>query len=197
MKQPSEKSRAEYDSIVNNRPSFVRVAGRKRPVKLYWLKPYTLERLTEVWLERDEASKQIRDSADVAKDMLKEPYFAFKEAALVMLNHDIKIRLFYPFLWRFLAHRYSEEQIAPIVLESKKKLPLMAHYEIMACSRDMTTDMMRMTKMEAEQYQAERLSAMKQLSSKSSPLMAALVGALAGGSETSGTGASSPAPRSR
>lgn len=190
MKQPSIDERIEYDAIVNNRPSEVRIAGRKRPVRLYWLKPYTLERLTEVWLERDAASAKITGAEDVAKDMLKEPYFAFKEAALMILNHDIKIRLFYPLLWRWLAHKYSEEQIAPVVLEGKKKLPLAAHYEVMASSQDMRTDMIKMTKMEAEQYQAERLLALKALSSKSSPLMGVLGGVLGGGSETSGTGAS-------
>lgn len=195
MKQPSIDERIEYDAIVNNRPSEVHIAGRKRPVRLYWLKPYTLERLTEVWLERDMASARINNAEDVAKDMLKEPYFAFKEAALMILNHDIKIRLFYPLLWRFLAHKYSEEQIAPVVLEGKKKLPLAAHYEVMAYSMDMRTDMVKMTKMEAEQYQAEHLSALKQLSSKSSPLMGILGGVLGAGNETSGTGASSPAPR--
>ena len=195
MKQPSIDERIEYDAIVNNRPSEVHIAGRKRPVRLYWLKRYTLERLTEVWLERDMASARINNAEDVAKDMLKEPYFAFKEAALMILNHDIKIRLFYPLLWRFLAHKYSEEQIAPVVLEGKKKLPLAAHYEVMAYSMDMRTDMVKMTKMEAEQYQAEHLSALKQLSSKSSPLMGILGGVLGAGNETSGTGASSPAPR--
>ena len=190
MKQPSVKSRAEYDAITNNRPSLVRIAGRRRPIKLYWLKPYTLERLTEVWLERDTSSETIREAKDVAKDMLKEPYFAFKEAALMMLNHDIKIRLFYPILWRWLAHRYSEEQIAPVIVEGKKKLPLTAHYEIMAYSKDMRMDMVKMTKMEAEQYQAELLLAQKQLSSKTSPLMGVLGGVLVGGSATTDTDAS-------
>lgn len=195
MKQPSVESRAEYGAIEQNRPSEVRIPGRKRPVRLFWLKPYTLEKLTEVWLERDLAAARLEKGEDVAKDMLQEPYFAFKEAALMMLNHDLKIRFFYPLLWRWLAHRYSEEEIAPIISEGKKKLPLVAHYEIMACSMDMRTDLMKMTKMEAEQYQAERLLALKQLSSKSSPLMAYLGGVLGVGSAISGTGASSPAPR--
>ena len=190
MKQPTIDERAEYDAIVNNRPSEVRIAGRKRPVRIYWLKPYTLERLTEVWLERDRSSEKVRNADDVTRDMLKEPYFAFKEAALIILNHDIKIRLFYPLLWRYLAHKYSEEQIAPVIVAGKKKVPVIAHYEVMAYSTDMRTDMTRMTKMEAEQYQAEQLSALKQLSLKRSPLMGALAGVLGGGSETSGIGAS-------
>lgn len=190
MKQPDLKARQEYDSVMNNRPSLVKIAGRKRPFKIYWLKPYTLERLTEVWLERDLASAEINEAKDVAKDMLKEPYFAFKEAALAILNGYFRIRFFYPVLWRFLALRYSEEQIAPVVVECKKKLPLTAHYEIMAYSMDMRTDAVKLTKMEAERYQAELLSVQKQLLSKTSPLMAALGGVLGAGRETGATGAS-------
>jgi hypothetical protein len=60
----------------------------------------------------------------------------------------------------------------PIIMEGKKKLPLTAHWMIMAYSADMRTDMVKMTKAEAEQYRAELLSATKQLSSKNSPVMA-------------------------
>ena len=56
----------------------------------------------------------------------------------------------------------------PIILEGKKKLPLTAHWMIMAYSADMRTDMVKMTKTEAEQYRAELLSVAKQLSSKNS-----------------------------
>ena len=59
--------------------------------------------------------------------------------------------------------------MSPIILEGKKKLPLMAHWKNMAFSVDMRTDWMKMTKKEAEQYQAELLSASKQASLKSSP----------------------------
>ena len=188
MKQPSLESRKEYIDIVNDSPTIVRVG--KRQFKMHWIKPYTLERLTDVWAERDLAAAKIDEVNDVPKDLLKEPYFAFKEAALMILNHDIKIRLFYPLFWRWLAHKYSEAQIVPVIHAGKKKLPVMAHYETMAYSMDMRTDMMKMTKKEAEQYQAELHSVVRRLSLKSSPLMDALVGALGAGSETSGTGAS-------
>ena len=57
----------------------------------------------------------------------------------------------------------------PIIMEGKKKLPLTAHWMIMAYSADMRTDMIKMTKTEAEQFRAELLSAASRLSSKSSP----------------------------
>lgn len=166
MKQPDIKAQAEYNNIVNNSVSRVRINGTRRTVKLRWIKPYTMERITRVWIERDLAAAKLDGGPDVLKDLAKEPYFAFKEAALIILNNDIKIRLFYWLYWRWLAFRYNETQIVDIIAEGKKKLPLMAHYETMAYSLDMRTDIMRMTKMEAEQYRAELLSEAKRRSSK-------------------------------
>ena len=168
MKQPTLEQRKEYMDIVGNSVSVVPIKGTKRSVRLRWIKPYTMERITKVWLERDLASAKVEKGSDVLKDLAKEPYFAFKEAALMILNHDIKIRLFYGFYWRWLAFKYDETQIEPIIEEGKKKLPLMAHYETMAFSMDMRTDMMTMTKREAEQYRAELLLEAKRRSSKTS-----------------------------
>lgn len=174
---------------MNDSVSVVRIPGTKRTVRMRWVKPYTIERITEVWVERDLASASIESGADVLKDLAKEPYFAFKEAALLILNHDIKIRLFYPLYWRWLAHRYDETQMAPIIVEGKKKLPLMAHYAIMAFSTDMRGDLMKMTTKEAEQYRRELLSGRKQPSSRTSPPTGGPDGGSDDGSETLGTGA--------
>lgn len=195
MKQPSLKSRKEYLDIVEDSVSIVPIPRTRRKVRLHWLKPYTLERITRIWVERDLASAKIEAGEDVLKDLVKEPYFACKEAALMILNGDIKIRLFYGFLWRWLAHRYDETQIAPIISEGKKKLPLMAHYGTMAYSLDMRMDWVKMTKKEAEQYRAELLSEAKQLSSKISQHTDSPDGGSAAGNATSGTGASSPTPK--
>jgi hypothetical protein len=102
--------------------------------------------------------------------MCAEPYFAIKEALYFVLNSWWKIVLFHKFLtfWWGKVKGYTEEQMLPIILEGKKKLPLTAHWMIMAYSADMRTDMMKMTKTEAEQFRAELLSAASQLSSKSS-----------------------------
>lgn len=168
MKQPNLFQRIEYLDIVNDSVSVVPIKGTKRNVRLHWIKPYTMERITKVWIERDLASAKADDAQSTLKDLAKEPYFAFKEAALMILNNDIKIRLFYGIYWRWLAFRYNEVQMLPIISTGKKKLPVMAHYAIMAFSTDMRTDMMKMTKTEAEQFRAELLSVANQLSSKSS-----------------------------
>ena len=190
MKQPTPEPRTEYSDIVNDSVSVVQIKGTKRTVRLHWIKPYTMERITRIWIERDLASARLEGGSDVLKDLAKEPYFAFKEAALMILNNDIKIRLFYGIYWRWLAFKYDETQIEDIVTEGKKKLPLMAHYGIMAYSLDMRTDWMTMTKKEAGQFRAELLSEAKRPSSRTFPNTAAQGGGSDDGRGISDTDAS-------
>lgn len=195
MKRPDINQKKEYFDIVSDSVSIVPIPGTKKTVRMRWIKPYTMERLTSLWIERDLASASVRSGGEVLKDLAKEPYFAFKEAALMILNNDLKIRFLYPLYWRWLAHRYDETQMVGIIAEGKKKLPLLAHYETMAYSTDMRTDAMKMTKAEAEQFRQELISATKQPSLKSSPDTGAQDGVSEDGNGTSGTGVSSPAPK--
>lgn len=158
-------------SIADNDADVVSIPGTRRKVKVRWLHPYTIERITRLWVKRDEASWHIENGDSVAADLCAEPYFAVKEASLYVLNNYFKIRFLWWLVWRIWAYvyGYTDEQMLPIIMAGKKKLPLTAHYGVMAFSTDMRTDWMRMTKKEAEQYRAELLSAAKQLSSKSSP----------------------------
>lgn len=169
MKQVDLQSRQEYHEAVFNTPTIVPIQGTRKKVALRGVKPYTLERLTQLWLERDRASAS-QDSASTLKDMCIDPYFAVREALLFVLNGYWKIRLFYkPLCWWWgKVKGYTDEQMLPIILEGKKKLPLTAHWSLMAYSVDMRTDWIKMTKAEAEQYRAELLSVAKRLSSKSS-----------------------------
>ena len=159
--QPDIRARKEYIDIVDDAVTVVPIPRTKRSVKLRWIKPYTLERLTRLWVERDIAAQKLDKGSDVLQSMAREPYFCFKEAALMVLNHDLKIRFFYPLYWRWLAFRYDETQVSDIVVAGKKKLPLESHYKSMVFSMDMRTDMMKMTSKEAEQFRAELLSAVK------------------------------------
>lgn len=170
MKQADINARIENAEVVFNIPTIVNIPGTKKSVSLRGVKPYTIERLTQLWIERDLAT-QPTSSAETLKSLCIEPYFAVKEALLFVLNSYWKIILFFPFLswWWGKVKGYTEEQMTPIILEGKKKLPLMAHWTNMAYSVDTRNDWVRMTKEEVEQYRAELLSVAKQLSSKSSP----------------------------
>jgi hypothetical protein len=169
MKQVDKKARRESAEITFDIPTIVPIPGTKKRVALRGVKPYTIERLTQLWLER-EAESTPSDSAETMKSLCIEPYFAVKEALLFVLNDYWKIRLFFPLLswWWGKVRGFTEEQMTPIIMEGKKKLPLIAHWSNMAYSADMRNDWVKMTKEEAEQYRAELLSVAKQLSSKNS-----------------------------
>ena len=166
--QPDKKARRESTESALNIPTTITIPGTRRKVKLSGVKPYTIERLTLLWQERDANIPE--DSSDTLKSMCVDPYFAVKSAVLFVLNSYWKIVLFYPIMWRIWAkwRGYTDEQMMPIIMEGKKKIPLTAHWTVMAFSVDMRTDWMNLTKKEAEQYQAERLLAVKQLSSRNS-----------------------------
>lgn len=167
MNQPDKQARRAYDEIVNDRPGIVQIPQTRKKVKISGIKPYTLERLTRLWVERDAAMPE--NSSDTLKSLCVEPYFAIKEAVLFTLNSYWRIRLFYGLKWRIWAYfrQYTEAQMMPIIQEGKKKLPLTAHWTNMAFSVDMRTDWMKMTTKEAEQYRAELLSVASQHSSRS------------------------------
>lgn len=167
MKQPDKNARKEYNDIVNDTPTIVSIPGTKSTVKIRGMKPYTIECLTKLWSERE--MYQPDDTASTLRSMCMEPYFSVKEACLMTLNSYLKIIFIYPFKWRIWAYLrgFTEEQMTPVIMEGKKKLPLMGHWQNMAFSVDMRTDWMKMTAKEAEQYRAELLSVASQLSSKS------------------------------
>jgi len=169
MKQVSTSARRDYYDIVEDIPTTVAIPGTKKTVKVRGIKPYTIECLTKLWLERENTIVP-EDSADTLKSLCIEPYFAIKEAVLLTLNSWWKIHLLYGLKWRIWAKikGYTEAQMSPIIQEGKKKLPLMAHWTNMAFSVDMRNDWMKMTTKEAEQYRAELLSVASQVSSRSS-----------------------------
>ena len=135
MKQPDFKARKAYHEIVDDLPASVRIPGTRRKVKIRGMKPYTIERLTALWLERDAASAP-ESSSETLRSMCVEPYFSVREACLIVLNSYWRIRLFYPLMWRIWGKwiGYTEEQMSPIIEEGKKKLPLAAHWRNMAFS---------------------------------------------------------------
>lgn len=169
MKQADVSARQGLNEVTENTPTIVHIPGTKKKVSIRGVKPYTLERITKLWLERDVMAAP-EDSASTLKSMCSEPYFAVKEALYFVLNSWWKINLFHRFLtfWWGKVKGYTDEQMLPIILEGKKKLPLTAHWMIMVYSSDMRMDAVKMTKTEAEQFRVELLSVAKQLSLKNS-----------------------------
>lgn len=190
MKQPDKKAREEYREAVFDIPETVAIPGTGRTVSIRGIRPYTLERLTGLWGERE--MRIPADSADTLKEDCADPYFSVKCACVIVLNSYWKLRFIYPFMWRIWAYLrgYTEEQMRPVIAAGKKKLPLAAFWENMVYLTDMRTDWMKMTAKEAEAFRAEQISAVNALSSRSTPPTGGRDGASGGGSETGATAAS-------
>ncbi len=165
--QPDKKARKAYREIVDNTPTTIAIAGTTRTVQVCGLKPYTIECLTRLWGQREMSIPT--DSADTLKAECTDPYFTIKCACVITINSYWGLRFIYPFKWRIWAflREYTEAQMEPIIAEGKKKLPLESFWRNMVFLTDMRADWKKMTRKEAETFQAEQISAVKTLLSRS------------------------------
>lgn len=125
MNQPELATRIKLAQIEANKVEVVSIPGSKRKLKIGFLHDYTVQKITELLLEREEIEEAARngDSNDVMRSAVKHPYFSIKMAALAVLNDPLKIALFYPLKWRWWAfvRRYNESQIASVTMAIQKK----------------------------------------------------------------------------
>lgn len=152
--------------IATDIPEVIAIPRTRRKVRIRGMKPYTIEKMTALWEHRD-LSREI----DAAERIKEDPYFNHKMAAVFVLNGYWALKFFYGFLWRWYAfvRQYTQDQLMPIIMEGKKKIPVYAFWMNMVLTLDMRNDWMTMMEKEAELYQAELISAAKQHSSKNSP----------------------------
>lgn len=171
MKQVDKKARKAYREVVDidGDVAEVGIKGTGRKVKVRGIKPYTIERLTRLWGQRDMQLPET--SSDTLKEVCIDPYFGVKCACIIAINSYWGLRFIYPFKWRIWAflRGYGEEQVEGIIAEGKKKLPLAAFWRNMAYLTDMRADWRRMTTKEAETFQAEQISVANALLSRSTP----------------------------
>lgn len=103
----------------------ITIPGTKRRVQIGFLHDYTVQKITELLLEREEMEEAAKsgDSNKIMRSAVKHPYFSIKMVALAVLNDPLKIALFYPFKWRWWAfvRKINEEQIASVTMAVQKK----------------------------------------------------------------------------
>lgn len=125
MNQPELATRIKLAQIESSKVEEVIVPGTRTKLKIGFLHDYTLQKITELLLERDEIEEIAKngDSNDVMRSAVKHPYFSIKMAALAVLNDPLKIALFYPFKWRWWAfvRKFNEAQIASVTAAIQKK----------------------------------------------------------------------------
>ncbi|QUT54932.1 hypothetical protein INE86_03473 [Parabacteroides distasonis] len=100
--EPSRKDERAMQEVRTASKSTIRW-GRIN-FKIGWMRPYTLEKIT-----------------DVALNCKNDNEVPAKTAALILLNGLMSIVLFYRILWRVLYHYVPSEVLAAIITEGKKK----------------------------------------------------------------------------
>ena len=125
MNQPELATRIKLAQIEANRIEVVTIPGSRKKLKIGFLHDYTVQKITELLLEREEMEEAARsgDSDDVMNSVVRHPYFSIKMAALAVLNDPLKIALFYPLKWRWWAfvRKFNESQIASVTTAIQKK----------------------------------------------------------------------------
>ena len=129
------------------------VVVREKKYKIGWIRPDVNWRINVI---ADDDTQKARSQA------------IHKVFALGVLNSYFKIKLFYPFLWRWFYYvkGYTWTELVPAISMIKKKIPLNEYWQGMALSVEMMTSWRAMEKKEAEEYRQELLSAASRLSGK-------------------------------
>lgn len=112
IKEPSRKDERIFQEVRTASKSTIRW-GRMN-FNIGWMRPYTLERITDV-------SLNCKNDNEVPA----------RTAALILLNGLFSITFLYSLLWRWLYHHVPSEVIVSIVTEGKKKKH--RSYRIIGC----------------------------------------------------------------
>lgn len=155
--KPDKDDRKELNDIRNNKVTEVMLRDKK--VGIGWIKPDVTWKLTDL------ISEQVDEEHT---DMRMRGQIPHKFAALAILNSYIKIKLFYPILWRWFYYvkAYTYEELIPVITTAKKKVQVGEYWMLMALSVEMMTTWKTLTKKEQEEYRRELMTAGSQLSEK-------------------------------
>lgn len=134
---PSLEDERLLNDVMEDSVDEVSIKGTKKKYRIGWLKKGTMRKMTAVALEKGN------------DDML-----SVKTAALIVLNSYWKIKVVYPWLWRwwFYVREYTDEQLSDILATGKKKVPYIAFLTNTILVTGMRDTMMTMTKEEAERF---------------------------------------------
>lgn len=125
-KQPSLAARQAVMSIMNDIPTEVIIPGTRHKVKLRFLRDCTVDKVTNLLLQREEQEETAEGAEALMRSAAKHPYLNLKIAVCYVLNDYWKLRLFFPLVWRWWAYvwRLNEAQVSVILAEVKKKTSL-------------------------------------------------------------------------
>jgi len=142
IKQPDIEAQKELNSIIENIPDIVYIRDKKYKIK--WLHKGTIRKITNIALKEDNDDKA-----------------SYQVAACIILNGFLKLKLIYPFLWRWFYYvkQYTEADLTQVLAVGKKKIPLQAYFVNTILMTDMRDTMMMMTKKEVYTIRQEQSTA--------------------------------------
>lgn len=131
IEQPNIEAQNELNSILENLTDYASI--RKRVYRIKWLHAGTVRKISRIMLKEGNDAK-----------------VNYQTAACIILNGFLKIKFFYPILWRWFYYvkQYSEADLTEVLAIGKKKIPLESYYMNTILTTGMTDTMMAMTKKE-------------------------------------------------
>ncbi|PXV62379.1 hypothetical protein CLV62_12068 [Dysgonomonas alginatilytica] len=152
MNQPTIEDEKLLLSIQENDKDELTIPRTKKKYMIGWMKGFTLERLSK--LELMEGVKA--EDEDSIKIITNRSKFLSKAASLCLLN-GLKIKFFHWIYWRYLYYvkGYSFDQLEPIIILSKKKVPAGSWYIGSALVSQMKITNMTMTTEEVQRFRRE------------------------------------------
>lgn len=145
MKQPTLDIQRELSLLAENTPEEVAIPYTNKKIKIGWMHHKTIRKITDV----------LNSKAKSPKD---EDVILCKATALIVLNGFWKIKLFYPFLWRWYAYvrEYHDYQMMPIIEAAKKKAPQIPYFVSMTYLTGLKDSLATMSREEVERMHREQ-----------------------------------------
>ena len=161
IEQPTEAQQREYKSLVDNDPTIVRILGTSKKYKLRWLRNGQMEKLSRLIIHKKKTDNDNTSPIDVLEEIQSDSRLACKASAIYILDGFLKIKLFYWLVWRWFYYvkEYSCIQLAEILEEGKKKVPLAQFFIATMSLTEARDTLMMMTTREAERILREQSTA--------------------------------------
>ena len=140
MEQPNIETQRELDDIRRDASEIITIPFTRRKIKVGYIRRGTISRISRLLISKKEG----------------EPFestVTCKAAALIRLNGLWKIRLFYPFVWRWYAYvrKYNDIQLNAIIGCGKKKVTLEPYLINMMLLQGLNDTLQTMTRKEVQE----------------------------------------------
>ncbi len=154
VNQPTLEEQREYKSLTENTPTEVVIPRTNKKYLIKWLKYGQLNKLSKLLIRKKgvDDNSDNKDLTQALELIIEDSKIACKAAAIYVLNDFWILHLKYWFLWRWFYYirQYDYMQLQPLLVEGKKKVPLMQFFGATTSLIGAKDTLLQMTTMEAE-----------------------------------------------